>query len=213
MTSVLRAAASRFLLATCTVAVATHGPSIGAAKGSKSVETEIRDELLQLPYYGVFDFLAFKYERGTVTLLGYAYQPSLKRDAERAVRRVEGVEAVTDEVEALPASSFDDQLRWRTYYAIYRDPFLSRYAPGGGLLWGHRHAFARGFLSAGPFPGSEPAGDYPIHIIVRNGRIRLVGVVDSESDKNIAGVRAREVPESFGVENDLMVERNGSGTR
>lgn len=103
----------------------------------------------------------------------------------------------------------DDNLRWQTYYAIYRDPFLSRYAPGGGLLWGHRHPFrGGGMFPLGPtrFPGTEPAGDYPIHIIVKQGRITLLGVVDNESDKTVAGMRARGVPGSFGVENELVVD-------
>ena len=100
-------------------------------------------------------------------------------------------------------------------YAIYRDPFLSRYAPGGGALWGHRHAFGPEFHSLGPamFPGMEPAGDYPIHIIVKNGRITLLGVVDNESDKTVAGLRAREVPGSFGVDNQLMVEKEQRSTK
>ena len=115
-----------------------------------------------------------------------------------------------DKIEELPVSQLDDELRWRTYYAIYRDPFLSRYAPGGGLLWGHRHPFGGGFHAMSPlrFPGMEPIGDYPIHIIVKNGKITLLGVVDTEGDKTVAGMRAREVPGSFGVENELAVENS-----
>src|SRR5882672_11151124 len=127
---------------------------------------EIRRELLQLPYYGVFDFLAFKYDKGTVVLMGYAYHPSLKIDAQRAVKRAPGVDEIKNAIEELPPSSMDDELRWKVYYSIYRDPFLSRYAPGGGMLWGHRHAFDGGFRAMGGtrFPGMEPIGDYPIHI-------------------------------------------------
>src|SRR5258705_2832379 len=118
-------------------------PLVGADE--KSSVDEIRKELLQLPYYGVFDFLAFSYEKGTVTLMGYAYHSTLKHDAARAAKRASGVDQVIDQVEELLVSQFDDELRWRAYYAIYRDPFLSRYAPGGGLLWGHRHPFGGGF--------------------------------------------------------------------
>lgn len=186
-----------------------------AAKAPTSTVDGIRHELLQLPYYGVFDFLSFKYENGTVTLMGYASRPTLKTDAERAVRRAPGVDSINDQIETLPVSINDDNLRWQTYYAIYRDAFLSRYAPGGGLLWGHRHPFPGGFMPLGPsrFPGTEPAGDYPIHIIVNNGRITLLGVVDNESDKTVAGVRARGVPGSFGVDNELMVDHVTSATR
>jgi len=177
----------------------------------QSVE-EIRKELLQLPYYSVFDFLAFAYDRGTVVVRGYAYALGLKKDAERAIKRASGVDAVVNKIEELPPNQTDDQIRWATYYKIYRDPFLSRYAPGGGLLWGHRHAYGGPFSPyGGAFPGMEPAGDYPIHIIVQNGRVVLLGVVDNESDKTVAGLRAREVPGTFDVENQLAVE--GSAAR
>jgi hyperosmotically inducible protein len=152
---------------------------------AKSSVEEIRKELMQLPYSGVFDFLAFSYDKGTV-------------------------DQVIDKIEELPVSPNDDELRWKTYYAIYRDPFLSRYAPGGGLLWGHRHPFGPDFqaMSFTRFPGMEPIGDYPIHIIVKNGRITLLGVVDTEGDKTLAGLRARDVPGSFGVDNELAVEKS-----
>ncbi len=106
----------------------------------------------------------------------------------------------------------DDDLRWKIYYAIYRDPFLARYAPGGASLWGHRHPFVGGFspMAAGPFLALEAAGDYPIHIIVKRGRIMLLGMVDSDSDKTVAGIRAREVSGSFDVDNQLDVERPGA---
>jgi len=180
---------------------------------TRTVE-QIRKALLQLPYYGVFDFLAFSYDKGTVTLLGYAYRPTLKTDAERAVKRVPGVDNVIDKIEEVPVSPNDDEIRWAAYYKIYGDPFLSRYAPGGGMLWGHRHAFGPGFhgAGAGPFLGYEPAGDYPIHIVVKNGRITLLGVVDNEADKNVAGLRAREVPGAFNVDNELIVESSTKQT-
>jgi hyperosmotically inducible protein len=182
-------------------------PAAGA--DAKGPIDEIRKELMQLPYYGVFDFLAFNYDKGKVTLMGYAYHPSLKKDATRAVKRVSGVDEVVDKIEELPVSQNDDDIRWATYYKIYRDPFLSRYAPGGGALWGHRHPFGFGLhpMSPAQFPGMEPVGDYPIHIIVKSGKIMLLGVVDSESDKTVAGLRAREVPGAFGVENLLVVEK------
>jgi hypothetical protein len=129
-----------------------------AAAPTSAVEA-IRNELLKLPYYSVFDYLAFSYDKGTVTLMGYAYRPSLKEDAVRAVKRAPGVDQVVDKIEVLPVSPNDDEIRWKTYYAIYRDPFLSKYAPGGGMLWGHRHALGgaglRGF-PGGMFPGMEP---------------------------------------------------------
>ena len=178
------------------------------ADARQSVE-DIRKELLQLPYYSVFDFLGFSYDRGTVVVGGYAYALGLKKDAERAIKRASGVDTVVNKIEELPPNQFDDQIRWATYYKIYRDPFLSRYAPGGGLLWGHRHAYGGPFSPyGGTFPGMEPAGDYPIHIIVKSGRVMLLGVVENENDKTVAGLRAREVPGTFDVDNQLVVERS-----
>lgn len=185
---------------------ASDGPT---ARDSATIEA-IREALLRLPYYGVFDFLAFTYEKGFVALSGYDYRGGLKADAERAVRRVPGVKEVGNKIEILPVSHNDDELRWRAFYAIYNDPFLSRYAPGGGLLWGHRHPVRPGmwtrFGSGSLFPGMQPIGDYPISIIVKGGRITLLGLVDSEADKTVAGFRVREVPGSLEVNNQLMVE-------
>jgi hypothetical protein len=195
-------------LALAALVAAGAVPAAASATEESTIE-EIREELLQLPYYGVFDFLAFSYDKGRVTLMGYAYRPTLKKDAVRTVKRISGVDEVVDKVEELPLSTRDDDLRWATYYKIYRDPFLSRYAPGGGVLWGHRHPLRGTWLhplGAGPFLGMEPAGDYPIHIVVKNGRITLLGVVDSESDKTVAGLRAREVSGAFGVDNQLTIE-------
>src|SRR5258706_6651367 len=175
------------VVAVVALAFVLAGAQRGLRADAKSSVEEIRKELLQLPYYGVFDFLAFSYDKGTVRLMGYAYHSTLKHDAARAAKRATGVDQVIDDIEDLPVSQFDDELRWRTYYAIYRDPFLSRYAPGGGLLWGHRHPFGGGFHAMSPnrFPGMEPLGDYPLHIIVKRGRITLLGVVDTESDKTV----------------------------
>jgi hypothetical protein len=189
--------------------VAANDAQAQASVAVKETTMQVRRALVKLPYYGVFDFLAFSYDKGTVTLVGYAYRPALKADAERAVKRVAGVDTVKNQVEELPVSFNDDELRWSAYYAIYRDPFLSRYAPGGGVLWGHRHPFLnRGLMPLGPsrFPGMEPAGDYPIHIVAKQGRITLLGVVDSEADKTMAGMKAREVPGSFGVDNELTID-------
>jgi hypothetical protein len=189
----------------------TPAKSPASAAAENTIE-QIRSRLLRLPYYGVFDFLAFQYEKGTVTLLGYDYRGTLKNDAERAVKQAPGVDQVINKIEQLPVSPNDDDLRWKTYYAIYSDPFLSRYAPGGGLLWGFRraHRHPLGAFGAGSrFPGMQPAGDYPIHIIVKNGKITLIGEVDSTADKTMAVLKARGVSGSFGVEDELSVDTKG----
>ena len=171
--------------------------SMGAQETTRSV----RRALERLPYYGVFDFMAFGVDRGTVTLTGYAYHGSLKSAAERVTKRASGVDEVANRLEVLPPSRFDDRIRWATFYKIYTDSSLSRYAPGGatGAL---REAF-----DARKVPGLQPLGAYPIHIIVKNGRTTLVGVVDNSADKQIAEVRAREVNGVFKVDNELTVSR------
>jgi hypothetical protein len=195
-------------MAVAMTAVVSMRPAVAQTQDERAdtVRSEIRKELLQLPYYSVFDFLAFKYDRGTAVLMGYAYAPALKEDAERAVKRVAGVDTVQDNVEQLPPSQMDDQIRWREYYAIYSDPFLSKYAPGAAMLWGHRHRFG-GFAGIWG-DGFEPAGNYPIHIIVKNGRVSLLGVVDNDGDRTIAEMKARGVPGTFEVKNELVVERS-----
>jgi len=163
---------------------------------------DIRKAILRLPYYGVFDFLAVHYDKGTANLSGYVYQPSLAREVIAATRRVPRVDEVVDKIERLPASPHDDDIRWRTFTQIYGDSALSRYAAGGGLTrFDRRYIVTR-------YPGMQPFGYYPIHIIVNRGRTLLLGIVDSEFDKTLAGVRAREVPGTFGVDNELVIAGN-----
>ena len=151
-----------------------------SARGQQRLEKEVRHELVLLPFYGVFDNLAFKVEGGKVTLLGQVAQPVLKTDAGRAVKGIEGVESVDNRIEVLPLSPNDDRIRRAVYGAIYRTPGLDRYA-----------------LQAVP----------PIHIIVKNGNVALEGVVATEGDKNLAGIQAKGVSGVFSVMNNLRTEK------
>lgn len=201
-------------LALAVLLTSAHGGTLDAAAAEALSASddrridEIRGALLRLPYYGVFDFLTFTYDKGTVVLGGYAYHGTLPKDAERAAKRVSGVDTVTVQIKPLSVSTFDDDIRWRVFYAIYTNAFLAKYNPGGGLLWGHVHPPRRSLF--GPFaafPGTQPVGNYPIHIIVEGGRVRLVGVVDNDTDKTVATMAARGVSGTFGVENELIVDR------
>ena len=147
-------------------------------KSQDRITREVRHELLMLPYFGVFDNIAYKVNGGTVTLLGSVVRPSLKSDAENAVKHIEGVDKVDNQIEVLPPSPMDDRIRIAEYRAIYGFTALERYALGV---------------------------QKPIRIIVKNGRVTLEGVVDSEADKNLAGVRANTVPGVFSVTNNLQV--------
>ena len=176
-----------------------------AVPGAQSVserqqQFEIEHELEQLPTYGVFDFLNFAYDRGKVTLTGYTYQGGLKSHAANAVKRVSGVDEVDNKIELLPASPNDDRIRWATFYKIYGDGSLSRYSPGGEMGARYELRQARRFL------GTQPFGIYPIHIIVKNGRTTLMGMVGTDMDKKLAEFRAREVTGVFSVVNELVVD-------
>jgi osmotically-inducible protein OsmY len=168
---------------------------------SEETERSVRRMLERLPYYGVFDYIVFRVDRGTVYLAGYSFEGRLKADAETAAKRASGVVEVANKIEVLPASQNDDRIRWTTFYRIYTDDFLSRYAPGGV------YEVLRELRDERRFPGMQPVGRYPIHIIVKNGRTMLLGVVDSAADRQIAEVRAREVTGVFGVENGLYAAR------
>jgi hyperosmotically inducible periplasmic protein len=153
---------------------------VTGAPDESHIAREVRHQLVMLPYYGVFDDLAFRLEGTTVTLLGAVTRPVLKSDAENVVKRVEGVTQVINEIKVLPPSPMDDQIRRAAYRAIYGDPALST-----------RYAFQ-----------AVPS----IHIIVENGHVTLEGVVSNEMDKNICGLRANSVPNVFSVTNDLRVQ-------
>jgi hyperosmotically inducible protein len=147
-------------------------------EATQRVEREVLHQMLMLPYYSVFDNLAFRVEGDTVTLLGQVVNASLKSDAAAAAKRVEGVEKVVDNIEILPPSSGDDRIRRAEYRAIYGDDALFKYSMG-----------------------AVPS----IHIIVKNGHVTLVGMVDSEGDKTIAKMRASGVPGVFSVDDQLQV--------
>ena len=187
------------LLAAITSVTSTRAQSVTEGEAVRSV----RRMLERLPYYGVFDFMAFGVDRGTVTLVGYSYEGRLKADAEMAAKRASGVDEVANRIEVLPTSLNDDRIRWATFYRIYTDDFLSRYAPGGP------HGVLRELRDQRRFPGMQPVGTYPIHIVVKNGRTMLLGVVDNSTDRRLAEVRAREVTGVFSVENDLDVAGRG----
>jgi hyperosmotically inducible protein len=131
-----------------------------------------------LPYYSVFDYIAGTVSGYDVTLKGWVTNPTLKNDAGNVVKQIEGVEHVNNQIEVLPPSTMDDQLRRRLYRAIYGFPSLEKYA----------------------MPVIKP-----IRIIVNTGHVTLEGVVDSQADKDLVGLRANGVSGVFSVTNNLMV--------
>ncbi len=150
----------------------------GGTEPTQRIARETLHELLMLPYYSVFDNLAFRVDGNTVTLLGQVVDPVLKSSAESSVKKIEGVDRVVNNIEVLPPSAMDDGIRRAEYRAIYGTDGLFKY-------------------SMGAIPS--------IHIVVKNGHVTLVGVVDNDADKNLAGIRAKEIPNVFSVDNQLQV--------
>jgi hyperosmotically inducible periplasmic protein len=158
----------------------TREDTRSSSKPPKSLEKRVRGELLKLPYYGVFDYLAFQIDGDHVILSGQVHWPTLKTDAERAVRSVEGVARVSSTIEVLPVSPNDDRIRIEAYRAIYGHPTFTRYRLNPHL---------------------------PIRIIVKNGSLTLRGNVSSEMDRTVAHLQANGVPGTFSVANDLQIAR------
>jgi hyperosmotically inducible protein len=148
-------------------------------RATQRLVREVGHELRMLPYYTVFDDLAYRVNGYQVELLGQVTRPTLKSDAEAVVKRIEGVEAVINHIEVLPVSFNDDRLRMAEYHAVYSHPVLTHYA-----------------LQAVP----------PVHIIVKNGNVTLVGVVAREMDRQVAVIQANSVPGVFSVTSRLRVE-------
>jgi hyperosmotically inducible protein len=151
-------------------------------KSESRIAQEVRHQLVMLPYYSIFDDLAFRVDGSTVTLLGKVVRPTLKSDSENVVKRIEGVTQVNNQIEVLPLSPNDDRIRLAVARAIY------------------------GYAQLGTRYGNRALP--PIHIIVENGNVTLEGVVANEGDKNLANIRANQVPGVFKVTNNLQVEKS-----
>jgi len=147
-------------------------------RAEQRIQKQVRHEILMLPYFNVFDNITYKVEGYNVTLMGAVTQPALKKQVGNVVKKIEGVQKVDNQIEVLPTSGMDDQLRLRLFHAIYDYEPLQRYAM----------TVVR-----------------PIRIIVKNGHVTLEGVVDSEGDKNLVNIRANGVSGVFSVKNNLRV--------
>ncbi len=151
-----------------------------APQSDETIARQVRHEILMYSRYGIFDDVNYKVVRGSVELTGAVTEPYKKSDLGHIVQRIPGVASVTNALEVLPLSPMDNRLRWQVARAIYGDSNLSRYA-----------------IQAVP----------PIHIIVDNGRVTLEGVVNTDLEKQVAGLRAASAGLSFGpITNNLRVE-------
>lgn len=189
------------VVAAMALAAWMSAPAAAAAQDemAKRREVDVQFALQRLPSLGVFDLLTFSVDRGTVTLLGYAYSTKLPAEAADAVKQVRGVDDVVNRIELLPLSPDDDRIRWATYRSIYQDDFLVRYTPSGPA------GAAYGLSLMARFPGMQPLGTHAIHIVVKNRRVMLYGAVTSAADRNIVNQRARAVGGVMQVDNYLEV--------
>jgi hyperosmotically inducible protein len=153
-------------------------PASPASPAQARIQKEVRHELLMLPYFTVFDNIAFQVNGDTVTLIGDVTQPVIKSGAENVVKHVEGVEHVVNKINVLPPAPMDSQSRVALYRAIYGFPALEKYAMGV---------------------------QKPIRIIVDMGKVTLEGAVDTQADKDMVGLRANTIPGIFSVTNNLQV--------
>lgn len=153
----------------------------GTARFEQWVSQEVNHQLVMLPWYSVFDNLQYKVKGSEVTLQGQVVQPTTKSDAEKRVKAIEGVTRVINNIEVLPLSPNDDQIRRAEYRALFGDPVLEKYSMGSVQ---------------------------PVHIVVRNGHVTLEGSVLNEGHKSLAGVRANGVPGVFSVTNNLRIENS-----
>jgi len=163
-------------------AAAVGAPGFAQSKSAfdqTNIVREVRHELVQIPWYSVFDNLYYSVNGSVVTLNGQVRNGDIKDEAESAVKGIAGVTKVVNNIEILPASPMDDQIRTAEYRAIYNEPELERYAEG--ILRN-------------------------IHIVVDQGHVTLEGTVDNQSDKNVAGIRANGVPDVFSVTNNLQIQ-------
>lgn len=165
---------------------------------------EALGNVYRLRSYTAFDWIAARFDRGTLTLQGLVRSRQLRDDAEAAARKAAGVEEVVNQIELLPVHASDDELRVDAYLAVYGSAGLERYAPGGQLSG----AAISEFRDAARF-GLEGAdvgrGPHAIHLLVSAGRVLLRGQVRTRGDRQAAEAAVRILPGVLGVTNELRV--------
>ena len=149
-----------------------------------------------LYHYSLFDLLSFRVDGSKVTLFGQVSYPSLKPTAERLVANIKGVTSVENQIEVLPTSFYDDDLRVATMRALFSNGFLSRYAWFGSGSHGYSLRFGYSHI---PYRSD-------IHIIVKNGDVTLEGVVSRKTHSDVASLLANSVSGVFSVTNNLRVK-------
>jgi hyperosmotically inducible protein len=199
------------VLALSTAPVLAQEVQTGPAASQEDINriiTEVRKRLLGLNDYSVFDWITFGIEGKTLVLKGYASRPIVKDEAGNAVKKIEGITSVNNQIQLLPLSPNDDRIRATVYNGIYTQPALRKYNANQGTL---ARAIGPGVMVGG-ITNNPPIGFHAIHIIVNNGHVILYGVVLNKSDAEIAGVQANTAPGAFSVDNDLIIQGSKPNT-
>ncbi|MDQ2835359.1 MAG: BON domain-containing protein [Acidobacteriota bacterium] len=210
-----RAASALLILATAAApAVLAQNPAPlsqnSAARASQEdtmrVVQEVQKKLAGLSTQSVFDWLTFDIKSGVLTINGFASRPVLKEDAGRAVKNIQGIISVNNQIKVLPYSPNDDRIRAEVYNRIYTQGTLRKYNANQGSLGRAIGPGAGIALAAGGITNTPPLGFHAIHIIVDNGHVSLYGEVLNKTDSQIAGMQANSAPGAFSVDNNLVVQ-------
>ena len=171
----------------------------------KKIAEEVRKKIIRLSEFRAFDWITFSVQGTKVTLTGYASLPSLHRSAEVVVSKIKGVTEVVNNIEILPLSNSDDDIRTLVYAKIYTHPALSRYAPGGGVTPSGFMDEAASVMHWGLDASLSVRGPHAVHIIVKHGHVVLIGSLSTTLEKQVAETMAQTVSGVFSVQNLIQI--------
>jgi hyperosmotically inducible periplasmic protein len=207
------ALAASLIFAFCAAPVIAQEPAPGPTWSQQDglrIVQEVQKKLSRLPNLGVFDWLTFGIRGKQIVLKGYASRPVLKSDAENAVKGIQGIDSVDNQIEVLPNSPNDDRIRAAVYNRLYTQATLRKYNANQGSIGRAIGPGAGIALAAGGITNTPPIGYHAIHIIVKNGNVTLYGAVLNQMDSSIAEIQANSTPGVFSVDNDLIVQSSTS---
>jgi|SRR5688572_23847282 len=166
------------VMAVAFVVLLSSAPAWAAQRENLQIFKDVQQQVLRYPHFTIFDSVSSQIDNGVLTLTGKVTMPYKRTDIERRLRNVEGIQTIRNNIEVLPVSQFDNELRYDIARAIYRHPSLQMYA-----------------LGVNP----------PIHVIVEHGRVTLEGVVNSNLDRVLARSIASSFP-AFEIKNELKTD-------
>jgi hypothetical protein len=178
---------------------------LAQTEDEQKIMEEVRKRIVRLSEFRAFDWISFSVEGTKVTLMGYASLPSLHKSAERVVSKIKGVTEVENQIEILPNSRADDDIRMMAYSRIYTHPTLQRYAPGGGVTRSGFRNEARTVMHWGLDASMSSRGPHAVHIIVKHGHVVLMGQLGSSMERQIAETVVNGITGVFSVQNLIQI--------